>query len=142
MDFPILRVQMDDGAIRPVRSHRYDAGLDLGCPHDVTVPARGKADIDTGIHVAIEPGWFGKLESRSGLAVNHGVICVGGVVDSGYTGSIVVSLYNLSDEDYRLLQGDRCAQMVLIPCAVPMIQVVGSISESERGDGGFGSTGR
>lgn len=138
----IVKIMLDEGACRPLRAHRLDAGLDLMCRERVTVPARNSVLIDTGVHVSIEPGWFGKLESRSGLMVNHGVFCPGGVIDSGYTGSIVVMLHNLSDEDYEMEQGDKCAQLVICPCAIPLMQVVPSMEQTDRGDGGFGSTGR
>lgn len=111
------------------------------CREDAVIPAGGCVLVDTGVHVAIEHGYFGKLESRSGLMCKHGVVCPGGVIDSGYTGSIVACLRNMSDEDYALHAGDKCVQLVIIPCAIPPIHIVSEMEGAERGDGGFGSTG-
>jgi dUTP pyrophosphatase len=138
----ILNIMLDEGAIMPDRGHAADAGMDLMTPKRVVVPARGSASIDTGVHVEIPEGYFGKLESKSGLNVKHSVVSLGGVVDSGYTGSIVVKLYNLSDEDYVFKAGDKVVQMIIQPCAYPKLCVTKIFKKTERGNGGFGSTGR
>lgn len=81
-----------DHEFEPVRAHSLDAGLDLRTPVDVTIPAHGSAIADLGIHFEIPEGWFGKLESKSGLNVMKQVFCGGGVIDSGFTGSIKARL--------------------------------------------------
>ena len=136
-----LRVVLDEGAFIPERAHSTDAGMDLRTPVEVTVPAHGSATIDTGVHMAIEPGWHGKLESKSGLNVKHDIVSLGGEIDSGYTGSIVAKLYNMGNEDYHFERGDKIVQIVIQPCGLCGIEVVDSLDDTERGTGGFGSTG-
>ena len=138
-----MKIMLDEGAYEPVRGHAYDAGMDLRTPVRVVVPKNGYAVIDTGVHVEIPRGMFGKLESKSGLNVNHSVVSLGGVIDSGYTGSIKVKLYNLSGMDYVFERGDKIVQMIIQPCVIPTnIKVVDHLSETDRGSDGFGSTGK
>ena len=80
-----IEMFLDDGANMPVRGHSLDAGLDLRTKESIVVPAHGSAVIDTGVHFRIPEGWFGKLESKSGLNVMKQVFCGGGVIDSGFT---------------------------------------------------------
>lgn len=137
-----MKIVLDDGAFAPARAHNTDAGLDLRTPFEVTVPARGAADIDTGVHVAIPAGFAGFLKSKSGLNVKHGIVSEG-VIDSGYTGSIRVKLYNHSDTDYTFKAGDKITQLVIMHVLIPTeIILVNSLEDTERGAGGFGSSGR
>lgn len=144
-----MKIMLDDGAFAPVRAHETDAGLDLRTPIDVTVPARGSVVVDTGVHVAIPGGdvvrgsttCVGFLKSKSGLNVKHGIVSEG-VIDAGYTGSIVVKLYNHSDTDYAFKAGDKITQLVILPVVIPYLELVSKLGDTERGDGGFGSTGR
>ena len=136
-----IKIVLDDGAFAPVRAHEDDAGLDLRTPVKVTVPAKGSVVIDTGIHIAIPKGYAGFLKSKSGLNVNHGIVSEG-VIDAGYTGSIRAKLYNHSDEDFTFLAGDKITQLVILPVCIPKLELVNSLEKTERGDGGFGSTGR
>lgn len=137
-----MKVVLDEGARLPERAHADDAGLDLFSRERKVIPAHGSALFDIGVHMEIQHGYFGKIESKSGLNVKHGVVSCGGVIDSGFSGSITVKLYNLSDEDYEVLAGDKIAQLVLIPIAIPRLVVVEKLGETERGSDGFGSTGR
>lgn len=138
-----MKIMLDEGAYEPVRGHAYDAGMDLRTPVRVVVPKNGYAVIDTGVHVEIPRGMFGKLESKSGLNVNHSVVSLGGVIDSGYTGSIKAKLYNLSGNDYIFERGDKVVQMIIQPCVIPTnIKVVDHLSDTDRGSDGFGSTGK
>lgn len=137
-----IKVVLDEGAYEPVRGHETDAGLDLRTMGDVTIPRGGYVIFDTGVHVEIPKGYFGKLESKSGLNVNHGIVCLGGTIDAGYTGSIVVKLYNLGDDHYSFRRGDKIVQLIIQPCELPKIEYVTSLEKTERADGGFGSTGR
>jgi dUTP pyrophosphatase len=100
------------------------------------------ATIDTGVACSIPIGYFGKLESKSGLNVKHSVVSLGGTIDAGYRGNIVVKLYNFGSEPYHFERGDKIVQMVLIPCLCADIDIVDELDESERGTGGFGSTGK
>ena len=136
-----VKVKLDAGAYCPWRAHLTDAGLDMYAKDSMVVPARGSATFDTGVHIEIPHGYAGFLKSKSGLNVKHGLISEG-VVDEGYTGSVVVKLYNLSDEDYQIMAGDKISQLVLVKIGLQTVKIVDELAESERGDGGFGSTGR
>lgn len=135
-----MKVQLFDGAYMPVRGHEEDAGLDLRTPIDVTVPKGGSAIIDTLTAVEISKNHYGKLESKSGLNVKHGVVCLGGVIDHGYSGSVVVKIYNLGDEDYHFKAGDKVVQLIEVPCKISEIEL-GEVYSGERAAQGFGSTG-
>ena len=136
-----MNVILDDGAYMPEFAHKTDAGADLRSPVESVVPARGSIVIDTGVHVEIPEGYAGMLKSKSGLNVKHNLIGEG-VVDSGFTGSIRVKLYNLGDNDYQIMRGDKIIQMVILPCGYCEFTQVERFEETERGTDGFGSTGR
>lgn len=135
-------IKLDEGARKPERAHSTDAGLDIFSRETKTVPARGSRTFDTGVHILIPCGLVGFLKSKSGLNVKHGITSEG-VIDAGYTGSICVKLYNNSDEDYTVQKGDKISQLVILPIAHDFeLEEVESLEETERGSGGFGSTGR
>lgn len=136
-----MNIILDKGAFMPEFAHKADAGADLRSPLCVKVPARGNVVIDTGVHVEIPEGYAIFLKSKSGLNVKHNLIGEG-VVDSGFTGSIRVKLYNLGDEDYQIHRGDKIIQLVIMPCVYCEFIEVEQFADSERGNGGFGSTGR
>lgn len=130
----------------PEKAHDADAGFDLFSPADFVVGPTivnqvGSATIDTGVHIAIPFGYVGMIKSKSGLNVKHGLTAEG-VVDSGYTGSIKVKLYNHSDTPYEIHKGDKITQLVILPVPFVKLSLVDSLEETERGAGGFGSTGR
>ena len=97
---------LDEGAFAPEYAHSTDAGMDLRTPKTVRVPAHSSAIIDTGVHIQIPNNFVGFLKSKSGLNVKHGILSEG-VIDCGYTGSIVAKLYNHSDTDYVFQKGDK-----------------------------------
>ena len=136
-----MKVVLDRGAFAPERAHGTDAGLDLRSPKDITVPAHGSAVIDTGVHVEIPFSCAGFLKSKSGLNVKHGITSEG-VIDTGYTGSIVAKLYNNSSKDYHVKRGDKITQLVVMLIGLPDVELVDSLEETERGENGFGSTGK
>ena len=136
-----MKVILDKGAIMPTRAYYTDAGVDLYTREPVDVPARGYAVFDTGVHVEIPNGYVGFLKSKSGLNVKHHLTS-DGVIDAGYTGSIVVKLYNHSDIDYHFEKGDKITQLVILPCYLDTFEQVDSFEETARGDNGFGSTGK
>lgn len=137
-----IKIKLDEGARMPTRAHEWDAGLDIYARETQTVPARGSVKFDTGVHVQLPNGTAGFLKSKSGLNVNHGITSEG-VIDAGYTGSIVVKLYNNSDEDYTVHAGEKISQLVILPVVIPDYYIsFANLEETERGDGGFGSTGR
>jgi dUTP pyrophosphatase len=101
----------------------------------------GSLTIDTGVHAAIDEGSCGFIKSKSGLNVKHG-LTADGVIDAHYTGSIAVKLYNHTKKPYRFNAGDKVAQLVILKCELPELELVDSLEDTDRGDGGFGSTGR
>lgn len=138
-----MKIKLDKGAFMPVRAHDTDAGADLRSPVDALVPAMGSCVIDTGVHIQIPHGYVGMLKSKSGLNVKHGITSEG-VIDEGYTGSIMVKLYNNSNRysPYFIDRGDKITQLVIVPCEYVDFDLVDDLDDSERGDGGFGSTGK
>lgn len=136
-----MKIKLDPGAYMPERAHVLDAGLDLRTPVDVVVPAGGSAVVDTGVHVAIPMGYVGMLKSKSGLNIKNGITSEG-VIDAGYTGAIVAKLYNNGDDDKELKAGQKVTQLVIIPIATPELELVTVLQETERGENGFGSTGK
>lgn len=136
-----MEIMLDDGAYMPSRGHKTDAGLDLSTPKAVTVPAYGSAIVDTGVHVDLPHGYAGLLVSKSGLNVKHDITSTG-LIDEGYTGSIVVKLYNHGGKDHEFKAGDKITQLVVIPVVCEQLEQVSAFNATERGDNGFGSTGR
>lgn len=136
-----MKVKLERWAYMPERAHSTDAGADLRTPHDVTVMPKGSVVIDTGVHIELPLNTVGMLKSKSGLNVKHGITSEG-VIDVGYTGSIRVKLYNHSDEPCELKAGDKITQLVVMPILTPTFELAEVLEETERGDGGFGSTGR
>lgn len=135
-----LRIKLDDNAIAPVREHEDDAGLDLKSTETKWVHPGTHEFFDTGVHVAIEKGYYGQIASKSGLMLKG--ITTRGVIDSAYRGSIGVVLYNHSGEGYLVHKGDKIAQLLVVPIELPEIEYVEELDETDRGNGGFGSTGR
>lgn len=126
------------------RAHFDDAGIDMRIPRRLVLRAGEQAVIDLGVCVQIPVGYYGKMESKSGLMVNHGIICMGGVIDSGFRGTIKVRMWNTSDKDYVFDEGDKAVQMVLIPvllCDLTETETLDA-SVSGRDENGWGSTGR
>ena len=138
-----MKIMLDEGAYMPERAHPTDAGLDLKTPISVSIPPRGSVVIDTGVHVQLPHGTVGILKSKSGLNVKRDITSEG-VIDEGYTGSIVVKLYNNHNFCGRELKaGDKISQLVILPVVIPdELKVVDELDDSERGDSGFGSSGR
>lgn len=136
-----MKIKLDTGAYKPTRAHATDAGLDIYARETKRVPARGNACFDTGVHIELPPNTTGFLKSKSGLNVKHDITSEG-VIDVGYTGSIVVKLYNNGDKDYIVREGDKISQLVILPIVTPEIEVVNELEDTDRGEGGFGSSGR
>lgn len=136
--FPVV---LDKDAVMPTRAHISDAGYDLFAPIGYYLPANSSCVIDTGVHIAIPKGYAGVIISKSGLNMKSGIIS-DGLIDSGYTGSIQVKLYNLSDKNYMVAPGDKISQIMFLPIAEPTLSLVDALEDTERGNAGFGSTGR
>lgn len=136
-----MKVMLDDGAKMPTRAHSTDAGLDIYSNQDKIVYANSSAIFHTGVHIELPPCTVGMLKSKSGLNVNYGIVSEG-VIDEGYTGEIVVKLYNHSNEDYWVTKGDKITQLVVMPVLYKELELVDSFEKTDRGDDGFGSSGR
>lgn len=136
-----LNVMKEENAYEPTRAHAIDAGLDLYARESAYVLARESCVFDTGVHVEIPEGYFGLMLSKSGLNVKHGLTSEG-IIDSGYSGSIKVKLYNNSGYDYKVEAGDKISQLIIIPCMLPKVKLVEKLEKTERGEGGFGSSGK
>lgn len=139
-----MKIMLDKNARIPTKAHDDDGGFDLYAPEGVFIEPNGSAVIDTGVHIELPPNTVGFLKSKSGLNINHGLTSEG-VIDVGYTGSIRVKLYNRKGSGYMVNKGDKISQLVILPI-VPIknsdLEVVEEFAPTERGDSGFGSTGR
>ena len=133
-------------SIVPSRGSKDAAGLDLYSHDEVDIFPGETVKIDTGISIELPRGTFGAIFARSGLATKQGLRpanCVG-VVDADYRGPVIVALHNDSDHAREIAKGDRIAQLVVIPYYIPFFEITDNVedmSDTERGDGGFGSTG-
>lgn len=136
-----IKVVLDEGATLPVRAHPTDAGLDLYAKERRPIRPLDWEKIDTGLHIQIPEGYVGLITSKSGLMANEGITCRG-TIDSGYTGSIHAVLFNHSRKYYIVEKGQKVAQLVIVPIATPDPEWVDALEETDRGDGGFGSTGK
>ena len=135
---------LSDKAKVPTRGSEYAAGWDLYAASDATIPPHTTAKISTDIAIEIPAGYFGAVFARSGLATKQGLRpanCVG-VIDPDYRGPVIVALHNDSDQVKEIFSGDRIAQLVFIPYSSWDWEVVDELSDTERGDGGFGHSGK
>ncbi|HHC08005.1 MAG TPA: dUTP diphosphatase [Actinobacteria bacterium] len=141
MKIPLKRLDTSLPAPRP--AHEDDAGLDLYAAEDANLEPGERAVVPTGIAVAIPPGHAGWVTPRSGLAAERGVTVLNapGLIDPGYRGEVKVILVNLGTETVRIRRGDRIAQLVVTPVAAVEWVHVADLDDSDRGAGGFGSTG-
>lgn len=139
---PMIGVQLEEGAYMPERAHELDdAGADLRSREDALIMAHGSHVFDTGVHIEIPRGYTGFLKSKSGLYINHGLFSTG-VVDTGFSGTIKVRVTNTSNTDYYVKAGDKITQIVILPMWAAVFKKVDEIHAGERGDSGYGSTGR
>ncbi len=144
MEIPITRIDSD--LPLPKYAKEGDAGADLVANENITLdPAGGRALISTGIAIAIPEGYAGFVQPRSGLAAKHGVTCLNtpGLIDSGYRGELKVLLINTDPETpFEVVKGERIAQLVIQRVESVEFNEVEQLDDSDRGSGGFGSTGR
>jgi len=153
---PFLKVKkLHEDSKVPTCNNPTDAGLDLYAYETVILAPRSfstyppdndndeaRAIIPTGIAVEFPPGYAFFIHDRSGLSARHGIHRVAGLVDESYRGEVKVALVNLSHKEYTIKKGDRIAQGVLMPIALPEVAVVDELSDTTRGDKGFGASGR
>ena len=144
LDLPVRR--LDPDVEFPEYAKPGDAGLDLRSNVDVTIePRGGRALVPTGLAIAIPEGYAGFVQPRSGLALKHGITCLNtpGLIDSGYRGELKVLLINTDPtEAFEITRGERIAQLVLQAVEHARLVEVDELPDSERGEGGFGHTGR
>jgi dUTP pyrophosphatase len=133
--------KLNNSAIVPSFNCEGDAGMDIYCDSDFVAMPGKIVSISTGISMELQKGYVALIWDRSGLAVKNGIKTMGGVLDSGYRGEIKIIITNFSNEKLEIKKGSRVAQMLIQKYEVPDIEVVEELSGSERGDGGFGSSG-
>ena len=141
MTLAFKRVHPD--AVLPADAHASDAGMDVRSVEDVTIPVGGRALVRTGLVMLLPPMYEAQVRPRSGLALKHGVTVLNapGTIDSGYRGEVGVILANFGDAAFPVRKGDKIAQLVIAPVTQPEVVETAVVDETDRGAGGFGSTG-
>lgn len=139
----LLIKKLNENAIIPFRGSPNAAGLDLSSSEELVIPPRSHKLVKTGLSMSIPSGYYGRIAPRSGLAYKHGIDVFAGVIDSDYRGEVGVILYNSSENEFKVNIGDRIAQIIIEYYLKDLgIGEVDSLEETERGDGGYGSTGK
>lgn len=139
MSLCVKRLTKD--AIIPTRGSDASVGYDLYSTDEIIIPPTHRALVGTSVAILMPNGVYGRVAPRSGLAVKNGIHVGAGVVDPDYTGEIMVVLFNHGDKDFEVKKGDRIAQLILEKCETPRVEEIGFLEETDRGSGGFGSTG-
>lgn len=141
MTLAFKRVHPD--AVLPAYAHPSDAGMDLRSVADLEIPCGGRALVPTGLVALLPPGYEAQVRPRSGLALKHGVTVLNapGTIDSGYRGEVGVILVNFGAAAFAVKKGDRIAQLVIAPVTQPQVVEADALDATDRGAGGFGSTG-
>ena len=130
-------------AVLPAYAHPSDAGMDVRSVESLTIPPSGRALVRTGLVMLLPPMYEAQVRPRSGLALKNGITVLNtpGTIDSGYRGEVGVILVNLGSEEFKVSKGDKIAQLVIAPVTQPEIAEAFEVDETDRGEGGFGSTG-
>ena len=141
MTLAFRRIHPD--AVLPAYAHPSDAGMDVKSVDELVIPVGKRALVHTGLVMMLPPGYEAQVRSRSGLALKHGVTVLNspGTIDSGYRGEVGVILANFGDAPFAVAKGDKVAQLVIAPVTQPEIVESSEVDETDRGTGGFGSTG-
>ncbi len=134
--------KLNENAIAPNYAYQFDAGMDLFCSENISIEPNQRVQVSTGIAMEIPGGFVGLIWDKSGLSHKSGLKTLGGVIDSQYRGEIKIGIINLSDEIFHFEVGQKVAQMLIQK--VEQVDLVESmeLSETNRGEGGFGSTGK
>ena len=140
----LKRLPSGEGLPLPAYATGHAAGLDVVAAEDVTLQPGERRAVPTGFAIAIPEGYEVQVRPRSGLALKHGITCLNtpGTIDADYRGEVKVILANLGAKPFEVVRGERIAQLVPAPVLRADFNVVESLSQTERGAGGFGSTGR
>lgn len=136
-----MKIKVDEGGIMPTRAHEDDAGLDIYTPTTFVLAGKSNHFVDTLVHIDIPVGYVGYVKSKSGLMKEYG-IRTDGTIDAGYSGTIGVMLFNSGFRPKTFFAGDKIAQIVINPIITPSLEIVDDLWQSERGENGFGSSGR
>lgn len=142
MNLTIKVKRLTPDAKLPAYARSGDAGFDLFAPTDVTLAPGERKGIPSGLAMELPEGYVGLIWDKSGLSIRSGLKTFGGVLDSGYRGEIVIGMMNLSDEPYTFEKGHKIAQMLIQKVEQAEILEADELSETERGEGGLGSTGK
>ena len=144
IEIELQRLPHGEGLPLPARATEHAAGLDVVSAEDLTLAPGERHAVATGFAIAIPEGYEVQVRPRSGLALKHGITCLNtpGTIDSDYRGEVKVILANLGSEPFEVRRGERIAQLVPAPVLSANFHEVAGLSETSRGAGGFGSTGR
>ncbi|XP_035671546.1 deoxyuridine 5'-triphosphate nucleotidohydrolase-like [Branchiostoma floridae] len=134
--------KMTEHAFAPTRGSKQAAGYDLYSAYDYTIPAQGKVLAKTDIQIALPEGCYGRVAPRSGLAHKNFIDVGAGVIDRDYRGNVGVIMFNFGKEEFKVNKGDRIAQLICERIFMPDLQEEETLDNTERGEGGFGSTGK
>ena len=139
----ILKIKkLKSDATLPSYGHPGDAGMDLYAAENVTIRARERVKIPTGIAMEIPEGYVGLIWDKSGLSMSYGLKTLGGVIDAGFRGEIIIGVANMSDTEYTIEKGHKIAQILIQRVESPTLEEVADLTGSPRGGKGFGSTGK
>lgn len=136
-----MKIKLDKGAYLPTRAHETDAGLDIYTPVRIVLRPKDSVFIDSGVHAEIPSGYVGLLTSKSGI-MRYDDVTTEGTIDAGYSGSIGVKMFNYGDRLLIFKPGDKITQLVVVPCLIDEPELVDEIASGDRGENGFGSTGK
>ncbi|KAM4766751.1 deoxyuridine 5'-triphosphate nucleotidohydrolase, mitochondrial isoform X3 [Corvus cornix cornix] len=134
--------KLSENAFAPSRGSARAAGYDLYSAYDCVIPPMEKAVVKTDIQIALPSGCYGRVAPRSGLAAKHFIDVGAGVIDEDYRGNVGVVLFNFGKETFEVKKGDRIAQLICERIYYPELEEVEALDDTERGEGGFGSTGK
>lgn len=134
--------RLNEKAVMPTKAHPTDAGFDLTASKTTVIPARGRDLIPTDIAMAIPEGYYGMVVGRSGNTIKRGLVGQTGIIDAGYRNGIGIMAFNTTDEDIVVEYGERAGQIVLMPILICEMEEADELTETDRGAGGYGSTGR
>lgn len=140
---PVVKIaRMNNNIVMPKQAHDTDAGFDLSSTTRVDIPAGCSMLVGTGLRMEIPVGWCGQINPRSGLASKHQVVVGARIIDAAYRGELMINLINNGHETFEVVEGMRVAQILFLPVLTNVIEVTeGDLSNTVRGEGGFGSSG-
>ncbi|XP_061433473.1 deoxyuridine 5'-triphosphate nucleotidohydrolase, mitochondrial-like [Lethenteron reissneri] len=142
-DRALLRfAKLSANAVAPYKASDKAAGFDLHSAYDYEIPPMDRLVVQTDIQIALPEGCYGRIAPRSGLAAKHGIDVGAGVVDEDYRGNVGVVLFNFGKKPFLVKRGDRIAQLICEKIFYPQLEECTSLENTERGSGGFGSTGK